>query len=611
MLYAFFEKLVAPFPPDPPSPPPSTLFALCRYYARGSERYLVLMSLLTGSVAIIEISLFGFLGTLVDWLGEYSPTELWREKGGTLLGMGSLLVVFLPLVITLHALIVHQTLLGNFPMAIRWLAHRHLLRQSLGFYQQEFAGRLATKVMQTALAVRETILKLLDVLLYIGVYFTGLVVLVASLDWRLAMPFLIWLAMYVAILKYFLPKLERVSSKQADARSDMTGRIVDTYTNIMTVKLFSHSKRESSYARDGMENFLNTVHPQMRLATALSVTVWCCNCLLAFSVSALSIWLWSGSILTAGAIAAAMGLVFRLFGMSQWVMWEISALFENIGTARDGLNTLKIPLDVQDPPEAYPLTINQQAMISFERVRFHYGKGHGVIDDFSLQIQPGEKVGLVGRSGAGKSTLVNLLLRFYELEGGAIKINEHNIANITQDSLRANIGVVTQDTSLLHRSIRENIAYGSPNASDDAMINAAKQAHSHEFIQTLADAQGRRGYDAHAGERGVTLSGGQRQRIAIARVLLKNAPILVLDEATSALDSEVEQAIQENLKTLMQGKTVIAVAHRLSTIAALDRLVVIDGGKIVEQGDHRSLIRLGGIYAKLWKHQSGGFIGED
>ncbi len=608
-MYRFFESLIKPFPPEAPKQPPKTLFAFCRYYARGTEPYLILMAILTGGIAVMEVSLFGFLGKLVDWLNSHTPANLLTESKHELLVMGAIVLIGLPVTVFLHSLVMHQTLLGNFPMRIRWQAHRYLLGQSYQFYQDDFAGRIATKVMQTSLAVRETIMKLLDVLLYVLVYFSGVIVLFITLDFRLAIPLIIWIFSYAGLLYYFLPRLTKVSTLQADARSDMTGRLVDTYTNISTVKLFSHSNREAEYARQGMEYFLGTVHPQMRLATALNSSVWAINALLIFAVAAVSIYLWSSLAITTGAIAAAVGLVLRLNGMAQWIMWEVSALFENIGTAKDGLNTLSIPCDVQDIPNAKPLLLTQ-SNIDFNNVSFHYGKGSGVINHFNVQIKSGEKIGLVGRSGAGKSTLVNLLLRFYDLESGAILVDGKNIAQVQQESLRAHIGMVTQDTSLLHRSIRENLMYGKPDASEAEMIEAAKQAEAHDFIIQLIDNKGRTGYDAHVGERGVKLSGGQRQRVAIARVLIKNAPILIMDEATSALDSEVEAAIQANLKLLMQGKTVIAIAHRLSTIAALDRLIVLDNGNIVEQGSHAELIAQQGIYAQLWERQSGGFLGE-
>jgi len=609
-MFAFFEKLIRPFPPQEPEEPPNNLYAFCRHYTRGIEPHLIIMSILTGLIALLEVSLFAFLGKLVDLLADSHPDTFMQDAGNQLWLWALLVLVGLPLLVFFHSLIIHQTLLGNYPMSIRWQAHRYLLGQSLSFYQNELAGRIATKVMQTSLAVREAVLKLLDVMLYIVVYFSGIVIVVASMDVRLTIPFIIWLILYLGIMYVLFPRLEVISSKQANARSEMTGRIVDTYTNIMTVKLFSHSKREADYAQESMTLFLKTVYAQMRLVTVLIMSVWFINALLIFSVSGLTIRYWMQDAVTAGALAAAVGLALRLYGMSQWIMWEMSALFENIGTVHDGMGTISKPRTVLDNPSAKLLNVPVGEII-LDRVRFHYGKEGGLFDDFSLTIKPGEKVGLVGRSGAGKSTLVNLLLRFYDVEGGCIMIDGQNIAEVTQESLRENIAMVTQDTSLLHRSVRDNIIYGKPDASEKAMIDAAQQAEAHEFILGLNDVRGRVGYDAHVGERGVKLSGGQRQRIAIARVLLKNAPILILDEATSALDSEVEAAIRDNLNRLMRDKTVIAIAHRLSTISALDRLVVLDEGQIVEEGTHTALIARNGLYAQLWAHQSGGFIAEE
>ncbi|GCF91534.1 ABC transporter ATP-binding protein/permease [Shewanella sp. NKUCC05_KAH] len=609
-MFKRFESWVEALPDDEPTKPPTGVYAFCRHYTKGYELPLILMSVLTAMLAMLEVSLFGFMGQLVDWLVKKNPETLFQDEGTTLMLMGGMVIIVMPILVLLHALIMHQTLLGNYPMSIRWLAHRYLLKQSVSFYQDDFAGRIATKVMQTSLAVRETVMKLLDVLVYILVYFTSMLVMIASADLRLVIPMLVWLALYVGLQWYFVPRLKSVSTEQADARSTMTGRIVDSYTNITTVKLFAHTQKEAEYAKSSMRIFLDTVYRQMRLVTGISVSVQIINYLLAFSIAAVSIALWTDSAITVGAIAIAVSLALRLNGMSQWIMWEISSLFENIGTVTDGMNTLSKTTIIQDEPNAKALVVNH-GKIDFNQVCFHYGEQTGVIEDLNLNIKAGEKVGLVGRSGAGKSTLVNLLMRFYDVEKGQINIDDQDIKMVMQDSLRSQIGMVTQDTSLLHRTIRENILYGNPSASEEQLDRAIKQAQAYDFIQELSDPNGNHGLDAQVGERGVKLSGGQRQRIAIARVLLKNAPILLLDEATSALDSEVEAAIQESLYELMQGKTVIAIAHRLSTIAAMDRLIVLDQGRVVEQGTHHELIAAGGIYAQLWAHQTGGFLGVD
>jgi ATP-binding cassette subfamily B multidrug efflux pump len=606
-MFRWFENRLDPFPPQEPQRPPDTLVAFCLHYTKGAWPYLLAATLLMALIAGIEVWMFGFLGNIVDWLAGQDRETFLADQGWKLAGMAFVVLLLLPGMVWLHSLFQQQTLMGNFPMRIRWLAHRYLLRQSMGFYQDEFAGRIATKVMQTALAVRECVIKLFDVLNYVSVYFLGTLLLVGNADWRLALPLVAWLAGYLVLLRVFVPLMGRVSKFQADARSRMTGRIVDSYSNIQTVKLFSHASREATFAKESMDGFLVTVHRQMRLVTGLYGLLYLLNALLLFSIGWLSIHLWLTEAVSVGAVAVALGLVMRLWGMSQWIMWEVSALFENIGTVQDGMATLSLPRQIEDEPEAKPLAIDRGEIV-FDHIRFHYGKGSGVIDDLSLHIRPGEKIGLIGPSGAGKSTLVNLLLRFFELEGGAIRIDGQDIADVTQESLRAKIGMVTQDTSLLHRSVRDNLLYGRPDATDEMAWQAAKQAHVSEFIESLRDIHGRQGFDAHVGERGVKLSGGQRQRLAIARVMLKDAPILILDEATSALDSDVEAAIQENLDQLMQGKTVIAIAHRLSTIAAMDRLVVMEQGRIVEQGSHSELIRQNGLYARLWRRQSGGFL---
>ena len=606
-MFRWFETRLNPYPPEEPGQPPEGLFSFCWYYTRTAAPFLVIMSVITALISVGEVYLFGFLGNIVDWLSASDPKGFIEREGSQLIWMGLFLVVGLPILVLIHSLLIHQTLLGNYPMIGRWQMHRYLLRQSMNFFANEFAGRVATKVMQTSLAIRESVIKLLDVFVYVSVYFISMMVLVASSELRLMLPMILWLVVYVALITYFVPKLKQVSREQADARSMMTGRVVDSYTNISTVKLFSHANREAGYARDGMDDFLVTVHRQMRLVTTYNILIYINNAFLVFTISALAIWLWMSSIVSTGSIAIAIAMCLRINGMSQWIMWEVSSLFENIGVVHDGMSMMAKPLEVVDHEQASTLKISS-GKVDFDHVGFHYGRPGGIMEDFSLSIAAGEKVGVVGRSGAGKTTLMNLLLRFYDLEKGEIRIDGQNISGVTQESLRAQIGVVTQDTSLLHRSIRDNIAYTSPEISDENVIEAAKKANAWEFIQDLEDSFGRKGLEAHVGERGVKLSGGQRQRIAIARMFLKDAPILVLDEATSALDSEVEAAIQENLFELMEGKTVIAIAHRLSTIAQLDRLVVIDAGAVIETGTHDELVRNSLIYADLWNRQSGGFL---
>ncbi|QNK72540.1 ABC transporter ATP-binding protein [Variovorax sp. PAMC28562] len=608
-MFRFFEKLLHPYPPAEPPLPPHGFFAFLWACTDGVRGKIATMALLTAAISSFEALLFAMLGRIVDWLGGQVPARLWDERGTTLMWLGFALAASIG-VVALQTIVKHQTLAVNLPMRLRWNFHRLMLGQSMAFYQDEFAGRITAKVMQTALAVRDTVFVLADVLVAMGVYVATMIVLVAVLDTQLIWPFVIWLALYLAQLAFFVPRLGKVGKAQADARALMTGRITDAYTNIATVKLFSHTQREAGFARDAMREFMHTGYGQMRLVSLFEITNHALSMGLTAGMCGMALWLWSNGAVGIGAVAASTAMALRLQGMSHWIMWEMTSLFENIGTVQDGMKTLSLPRTVLDVPAATQLVV-PRGEVRFDHASFRYSDGgRRVIDDMTLTVAPGEKIGLVGRSGAGKSTLVNLLLRFHDLESGRILIDGQDIAKVTQDSLRRHIGMVTQDTSLLHRSVSDNIDYGRPDAGDAAVRSAAERAEAHEFIQTLGDAKGRQGYDAHVGERGVKLSGGQRQRVAIARVMLKDAPILLLDEATSALDSEVEAAIQQSLYTLMEGKTVIAIAHRLSTIAAMDRLIVLDEGCVVEEGDHKTLLSKNGLYARLWAHQSGGFLGD-
>ena len=609
-MLGFFERLLTPYPDPEPGLAPKGFIAFVWSATNGLRGFIALMALLSAGTAAFDALLFAMLGRVVDWLGSVQPDRLWAERGG-MLTLLALVLLGSVVLVALQTIVKHQTLAINFPLRLRWNFHRLMLGQSMAFYADEFAGRITTKVMQTALAVRDMIFTTTDVVIGMGVYMLTILILAAGFDRWLLLPFLLWSLAYALACWHFVPRLSRVSRAQADARSVMTGRITDAYTNIATVKLFSHSQREAQFARAAMDDFKLTGYAQMRLVSQFETVNHTLIVLLILGACGSSLLLWSQGQVGIGGVAAVTAMALRLSGMSHWVMWEMTSLFESVGSIQDGINTLSRPRAVVDARDAQPLRVSH-GEVRFEDVSFRYrDEARPVVDHLSLTIRPGEKIGLIGRSGAGKSTLVNLLLRFHDLQSGRILIDKQNIAQVTQDSLRHAIGMVTQDTSLLHRAMRDNILYGRPDGTDEEMIAAATRAQAHDFVQYLTDPQGRTGYDAHVGERGVKLSGGQRQRVAIARVMLKDAPILLLDEATSALDSEVEAAIQESLYELMKGKTVIAIAHRLSTIAALDRLVVLDAGRIVEEGTHADLLAKNGLYASLWARQSGGFLGGD
>lgn len=609
-MFRFFENLVDVYFNASPKPAAKKIIPFLWESTKGIRPFLFFMVFLAGLIGAFEAFLFAMLGRVVDWLTNIAPENFWAQEGTTVMILLAIILVSIA-VVALSALLKYQTLAGNFPMRLRWAFHRLILNQSMGFFHEEFSGRVSAKVMQTALAVRDVCMILGDILVFIVIYFATMIGIVGGFHPLFLLPFAAWLTIYIAALIWFVPRLSKTAQAQADARSLMTGRITDAYTNITTVKLFSHAGREAEYAKEAMQEFMQTVHNQMRLVSGIEVINHTLSMLLIASTVGVALMLWGQGIVAIGAIAAASAMALRLNGMAHWIMWEMARLFEQIGTVQDGINTLSKEPAVIDVPDAKQLQITQ-GELRFDDVYFSYSKDldKAVIKGLNFTIKPGERIGLIGRSGAGKSTLVNLLLRFYDINSGKILIDGQDIAKVTQDSLRAQIGMVTQDTSLLHRSVRENIKYGRPDASDEEMITAAKKAQADEFIQSLVDKKGAAGYDVQVGERGVKLSGGQRQRIAIARVMLKDAPILLLDEATSALDSEVEHAIQDSLYSLMEGKTVVAIAHRLSTIAAMDRLIVMDQGKIVEEGTHAELLKLGGLYAQLWAHQSGGFLPE-
>ena len=607
-----FEGLIDPFRPSEDAMPPE---GLTRFYAhylrqvRGPLLFLLVVGLLS---ALVDVALFDFLGRIVDWAGAIAKgaapgVDFFQAHGPMLWLMAFVTLILRPVLTGLHDLLVHQTLTPGFATLVRWQNHRYVLKQGLAFFLNDFAGGIANRILQTGVALRDSAVSALDAIWHVLIYSVSSLVLFAQADWRLTLPLVVWIAGYVATLVYFVPRVKRRAAVASSSRGKLMGRIVDGYGNIGTLKLFAHNRFEEQYVREAMVEQTEQAQYAARMITRMGFVIAVLNGILIAGTPGLALWLWSSGRMSAGAIALATGLAIRINNMSGWIMWVVNGIFENLGVVQDGIHIISRPRIVADAPGAQDLRVTHGG-IRFEDVSFHYGRPSGVIDRLSLNIAPGEKIGLIGPSGAGKSTLINILLRLYDLDGGRILIDGQDVSQVRQESLRSQIGVVTQDTSLLHRSIRDNMRYGKPEAGDEEIWRALRQAQADGFVSNLVDLQGRAGLDTHVGERGVKLSGGQRQRVAIARVLLKNAPILVLDEATSALDSDAEAAIQENLETLMRGKTVIAIAHRLSTIARLDRLVVMDKGLIVETGTHDELVARNGLYARLWRHQSGGMI---
>jgi len=609
-VFRYFENLVDPYGPyDEKDTPPTRLLPFMLDYAKPFKRIFVYATIMSVVVAAIEIGLIWVMGWVVDILAG-DPAEVWETYGGWLIAIAVFILLIRPGLQALDVLLLNNTILPNFGTLIRWRAHKHVLRQSVGWFENDFAGRIANRIMQTPPAAGEAVFQVFDAITFSIAYVIGALVLLGQADARLAIPLIGWLFLYGALVVWTVKRVGPASQAASDARSEVTGRVVDSYTNIHSVKMFAHHKTELDYARDAIEKTRQTFQREMRIFTIMDVVLVTLNGLLIVAIVGWAFWLWMQGQASVGVVAAATALTLRLNAMTGWIMWALTSFFRQLGVVAEGMQTIAQPITLVDDPDAQPLHLDK-GKIEIQSLTHHYGRDSGGLDQISLTIQPGEKVGLIGRSGAGKSTLVKLLLRFYDPESGRILIDGQDITKVTQDSLRMAIGMVQQDSSLLHRSVRDNILYGRPDATEADLIAATEQAQADAFIRTLQDLQGRTGYEAQVGERGVKLSGGQRQRVTLARVILKNAPILLLDEATSALDSEVEAAIQDTLYGMMEGKTVIAIAHRLSTIAHMDRILVMDEGRIVEEGTHDALLALGGLYAGFWARQSGGFIDPD
>jgi ATP-binding cassette subfamily B multidrug efflux pump len=610
-MFRFFENLVDPYQPyAEQDAPPTRLWPFLKDYLRPFKGVFAVTALFSVANAVLDVGLIWYLGRLVDLMSNQTPQEFVINHWVEMLVTALVILFVRPLVAGGSVGLLHNTIMTNFGTMMRWRAHRHVLRQPVGWFESDFAGRIANRIMQAPPAAGEAVFQVFDMAAFAAATFIGALLMLAEADPRLMIPLLLWFAGYVLLMRWTIRRAGPAATASSDARSAVTGRVVDSYSNIHSVKLFAHQDSEINYAKEAIEKSRQTFQVEMRIVTRMDMVLTFLNGLMILGVGGLALWFWMQGTASVGVVAAAMALVLRINSMTYWIMWASTNLAQNLGTVAEGMETIAQPIGLVDTPQARPLDF-RDGLLELKDVSHHYGRGFGGLKNVSLTIRPGEKIGVVGRSGAGKSTLVKLILRFYDTESGAILIDGQNIGDVTQDSLRHKIGMVQQDSSLLHRSVRDNILYGRPDASEAEMIAAAQKAEAHDFILTLEDPQGRRGYEAHVGERGVKLSGGQRQRVALARVILKDAPILILDEATSALDSEAEALIQTALYGVMKGKTVIAIAHRLSTIAAMDRIVVLEDGQVVEDGPHADLLRRNGLYARFWARQSGGFIGLD